>query len=332
MSVQKNNLCFIGAGFHSSRNIYPSAVEAGVNIKGIATRNLNNSIEAIRRFGSKGNPYDDYKVMLENEPCDGVVIVAQPRDQYRLALDCIREGKNVFVDKPLGWNEEEAKSLAKLAKEKNVIAMVGFMKRYAPSYKKLKDIIEKKDLGEVVSFDINFCVDATRFCKTEEDYLKLAAIHIVDLIRYLFGEVKDLCGFNNNDVGINQSISFKMYNGSVGNVHLVSMPGWTRESENLTVSFDGGFVKVEEINTLVLHRNNQNTDISFEEPVELDYVYTPSMTPMSGGLRDIYLRGFVGEIKHFVECIAKGMEPLSNCDDNIKTMELCDRILDRLNR
>lgn len=54
------------------------------------------------------------------------------------------------------------------------------------------------------------------------------------------------------------------------------------------------------------------------------------MTPMSGTLRDLYLRGFVGEMKHFSECVNNGLTPSSNDEDNIKTMILCDRIIDAL--
>lgn len=48
------DLCFIGAGFHASTNIYPSAIEAGINIKAIATRSIENSQKALLRFGSEG--------------------------------------------------------------------------------------------------------------------------------------------------------------------------------------------------------------------------------------------------------------------------------------
>jgi predicted dehydrogenase len=48
---------------------------------------------------------------------------------------------------------------------------------------------------------------------------------------------------------------------------------------------------------------------------------------MSGGYRDLYLRGFVGEIAHFMNCCQEGRTPGSSGRDNVKTMELCDRIL-----
>lgn len=41
--------------------------------------------------------------------------------------------------------------------------------------------------------------------------------------------------------------------------------------------------------------------------------------------------GGVGEMTHFIQCCMSGEIPLSNSTDNVKTMELCDRILESLN-
>lgn len=42
-TLEKTNLCFIGAGFHASTNIYPSVIEAGAQIQAIATRSMERS-------------------------------------------------------------------------------------------------------------------------------------------------------------------------------------------------------------------------------------------------------------------------------------------------
>lgn len=292
--MEKINLCFVGAGFHASTNIYPSAIKAGANIQAIATRSIDNSSKALLRFGSQGNSYDDYREMIASEKCHGVVIVAQPKDQYRIAQDCIKMGKSIFVEKPLGWNEEEARTIHKSAKEKDVLVMVGFMKRFAPCYQKVKEIIESKKLGEPRSFTVNFSVDGTPFCKNDEDFIKLAAIHIVDLVRFLFGEVSGISGFNSSiNRNISQCFSLKFQSGVVGSVYFSSMTAWSRESENITVTFDDGFVQVEEINKVIIHRSKKNDDIPFASHTEEDMVFTPSATPMSGAYRDLYLRGFV---------------------------------------
>ncbi|RLQ94503.1 Gfo/Idh/MocA family oxidoreductase [Falsibacillus albus] len=329
--MKKANLCFIGAGFHASTNIFPSAIEAGAEIQAISTRNIDRSKAALQRFGSNGTPYDDYKKMLEQEECDGVVVIAQPVDQPSIVLDCIRAGKNVYVEKPLGMSVEEAAQIADAAEEAGVIVMVGFMKRFAPCYAKLKDLMTEGNLGAARSFQARFAVDSTPFCKNEDQFIKFAAIHMVDLVRYLFGEVLQVTGLKYTDQEfISQSISLKFENGVVGSLYFTGMTAWSRESENMLVTFDNGFAFADEINTLTVHQSQTFEDLPWKSLREENAVFTPSATPMSGPYRDLYLRGFVGEMAHFIGCCKSGETPTSNGRDNVNTMLLCDRILSAL--
>ncbi|WP_413408456.1 hypothetical protein [Paenibacillus amylolyticus] len=57
---------------------------------------------------------------------------------------------------------------------------------------------------------MQFAVDSTPFCKNMEQYMKLAAIHMVDLMRYLFGEAVEVVGTAAPDgEHIHPSISLK---------------------------------------------------------------------------------------------------------------------------
>ncbi len=324
-------ICFIGAGLHSTTNIYPAALEAGAEIQAIATRSVERSQNALKRLGSEGNAYDDFRLMLVDEPCAGVVVVAQPEDHVALVRDCINAGKNVFVEKPLGMTEAEAVEIADAAETAGVQVMVGFMKRYAPVYKKLKEVIDSGSLGTARSFQARFAVDSTLFCKNDEQFMKYAAIHMVDLVRFLFGEAVEVKGFKNSNAEfISHSISLKFENGIVGSLYLSGMTAWTRESENMTVTFDEGFAFADEINALTIHKSQHHEEQPWQSIEEADTHYKPSATPMSGAYRDLYLRGFVGEMAHFMECCNTGAVPLSNAQDNVKTMALCERILESL--
>lgn len=324
-------ICIIGAGFHATTNIYPSLLEAGACIQAIATRDVNRSQETLRRFGSKGVAYDNHLTMLKNEPCDGVIVVAQPQDQAQLVIDCINAGKHVFVEKPLGMNKQEAQAIADAADEAGVLVMVGFMKRYAPIYDSLRTLMEKEELGTAKSFEVRFAVDSTPFCENNEQYLQFAAIHMIDLVRYLFGEVTNVKGFHNSEgAHISQCLTVQCHNGIVGSLYFSGMTAWSRESEKVQVTFNNGFAESEELNTLRTHQSQSFTDLPWKSLEEMDTVFTPSASPMSGTMRDLYLRGFVGEMKHFLACCEQNKTPLSNARDNVHTMALCEAILREL--
>lgn len=60
---------------------------------------------------------------------------------------------------------------------------------------------------------------------------------------------------------------------------------------------------------------------------EKDCVLTSVNTSSSGGWRDLYLNGYVGEIEHFLDCLLNDKQPICNARDNVKTMALCDKIV-----
>lgn len=98
----------------------------------------------------------------------------------------------------MGWNAAQATLINKAAIANNAKVMVGFMKRFALSYLKVKELIDTKDLGEVRSFYLNFCVDGTPFCPDEKAFIKLAALHVLDLAIYLFGGIDHVEVMNNS--------------------------------------------------------------------------------------------------------------------------------------
>lgn len=293
----------------------------------MATRHLETAQLAARRFGATGKAFDNYEQMLGERGARGVVVVSQPEAAFNLTLDCLKAGYPVFVDKPLGWNAAQAREVADAAAGSGQFAMVGFMKRFAPCYTMLKQYIQSGELGEPNSFNLVFGAATGAFSKNAEEYLKLAAIHVVDLVRFLFGEVKNISAEisgSGGDITLCLTLSFE--SGVSGSLYLSAMPAWTRERERLTVSFERGFVDCNDLFELAVHRAADGSG-DFKSLGERDEVFGVTESPMSGALRDLYLRGFVGEIEHFMQCIERGERPGPNAADNMKTMQLIDDIL-----
>ena len=329
--MQKRALCFIGAGNHATSNIYPAALLAEAEIAAVATRHMETAQQALKRFGSGGRAYDSAKELLARETCKNVAVIAQAEDAFPLVCQCLTAGKNVFTDKPLGLNTEEAKIAAELAAEHNAVLMVGFMKRFAPVYRRLKALIDGQEMGAVRSFRAVMAVDATAWNKTPEDFVFLVVIHYLDLIRHLFGEVAELRGFASGaGSGLSQCISLRCESGVIGTVSFENRPAWSREYESLEVTFENGFAQAEDINRLLLHRAAVSQPAPWRGLTECDEVWLPNAAPMSGTTRDLYLRGFAGELEHFLQCCETGDQPCCSGEDNIKTTRLCERVLEQL--
>jgi UDP-2-acetamido-3-amino-2,3-dideoxy-glucuronate N-acetyltransferase len=87
--------------------------------------------------------------ILNNPAIKGVVISTPAATHEALAREAILAGKDVFVEKPLCLKEEEGIELNKLAAEHGSILMVGHLLWYHPVVLKLKELIDKGDLGRI---------------------------------------------------------------------------------------------------------------------------------------------------------------------------------------
>ena len=80
---------------------------------------------------------------------DAIVIATPPATHYELARDCLERGYHTFVEKPLTLNSPDAKHLIELAQVGNLTLMVGHTFEYNPAVRKVKEIIQCGELGEI---------------------------------------------------------------------------------------------------------------------------------------------------------------------------------------
>ena len=328
MKKKDLKLGFIGAGVHAKANIYSTLQYLGVPIQAVSTRH----IEIAEKIACEYNAdaaYGNYEKMLEKEELDAVFVVTDKDSQADITKTCLNAGANVFVEKPLGMNETEAAEVAELSAKVGKQVMVGFMKRFAPSYMMMKEVMNNADrFGKKMSFRGMFAITSGRPGWDNEVFLKVGAIHYVDFMRFLFGEAQEIKGFSNSDdVLVDQVFSMKFDNGMVGSMFFGGLPAWTRHWEEVTVSGINGFVKVNNMVNVEYHFVDSDVKADWKNLSLEDRVFTPKNTSSSGGWRDLFQNGYVGEVGHFLDCLISGKEPVTSAFDNVKTMKFCDSIL-----
>jgi UDP-2-acetamido-3-amino-2,3-dideoxy-glucuronate N-acetyltransferase len=90
-----------------------------------------------------------FSEVLGNPEIQGVVISTPAETHAILAHEALLAGKDVYVEKPICLLEQEGVELARLASEKDRILMVGHLLWYHPHVLKLKDLINKGELGRI---------------------------------------------------------------------------------------------------------------------------------------------------------------------------------------
>jgi len=90
-----------------------------------------------------------FNEILSNSAINAVAIATPAATHYELTKRALNADKDVFVEKPLALKYDMGKELVTLAQKKNKILMVGHILRYHPAIIKLKEIIQKGELGKV---------------------------------------------------------------------------------------------------------------------------------------------------------------------------------------
>ena len=88
---------------------------------------------------------------LFDDPDIDLVIITTSNDMhYSLSKEALEKGKHVVVEKPMTIRSDEALELIELAKKKKLILCPYHNRRYDSNYRTIKEIMEKKFLGEEI--------------------------------------------------------------------------------------------------------------------------------------------------------------------------------------
>ena len=99
--------------------------------------------------------FSDHRKILDSD-VDAVVVATPVSTHHRLAMEVLRAGKHLLVEKPLAATVEEATEIAETASQLGLIAMVGHTFQHNPAVKVVAQVIESGELGDI------YYVDAAR--------------------------------------------------------------------------------------------------------------------------------------------------------------------------
>lgn len=160
--------------------------------------------ENLERFAYEGNKqcYDGVRQMTVDEilnypELDAVCIETEDRALTKYAKMAAKAGLHIQMDKPGGIDGKEFDELIDIVKEKNLIFHTGYMYRYNPEVKKLKEDIKNGKLGKI------YAVEAQMNCIHEIDkrnwlgnypggMLYYLGCHLVDLVYSICGMPEEI--------------------------------------------------------------------------------------------------------------------------------------------
>lgn len=97
----------------------------------------------------------EWQDILKNKNIMAVCIALPAELHYFFTKKALLAGKDVYVEKPLSLNVEEAKELVKIAKENSKILMVGHLLHYHPCIEKIKEMVAEEKIGKIKNIVAN---------------------------------------------------------------------------------------------------------------------------------------------------------------------------------
>jgi UDP-N-acetylglucosamine 3-dehydrogenase len=187
------NVAVIGVGVMGKTHVrvYSELPE----VKLVAVMDVNEQLgkEIADKFGI--TYYNDINELIAKEKLDAVSICVPTSLHFKIAKICINAGINVLVEKPITSNIADAKKLLRLAKDKNVKLLVGHIERFNPAVNKVKEIIERGDLGSITAIIARRVGGFPPQIKDTDIAVDLM-IHDVDIVNYLLNELPIKVYFN----------------------------------------------------------------------------------------------------------------------------------------
>ncbi|MDA7857905.1 bi-domain-containing oxidoreductase [bacterium] len=150
------NIGIIGAGkFVKSTHLPNLRHIDDFHICSIVTANGANAKLLAKKYGADYCT-TDYKDVIFDKDIDVILIGTRHNLHAPIALDAIKQGKDIFVEKPMAMNQEEIEKLRKALQESPVHFTVGYNRRYSSLAIMAKELLGRK-LGPMI---INYRVNA----------------------------------------------------------------------------------------------------------------------------------------------------------------------------
>jgi predicted dehydrogenase len=103
--------------------------------------------------------FTDHRAMLDKHRPDLVHITTPPSSHFEIAQDCLTRQINVLCEKPITVDYEQFKSLRQLAERNNCILIENQNLRFHSSIRRLQNLVEAGDFGEIVDVQVFFSLN-----------------------------------------------------------------------------------------------------------------------------------------------------------------------------
>jgi len=271
--------------------------------------------------GHKFKTSVDFHDFLKDDDVDAVDVVTPTSTHFVICKECLAAGKHVFVEKPLTKSYVEAKELAQIAEEQRKKMMVGHIFRYNFAVRKIKELIEKEELGQVYYLFGHFM--GLKDPKPDVGALFNYTVHHIDIYNYLLQKLPE---------EVTCCVGFFLGRNEFEDVALLAL----KYPDNVLGIVEGSWLppgKHRDL-TVVGSRKSVTSNLS-EQTLELHDVHIEAR---KGKLRavdkgseklDIKIKEPLKlELQDFIESIKTGRKPMADAQSALNVIKIAEKALE----
>ena len=266
--------------------------------------------------------YKSYEGLIKDQDVEAVIIGLPTHLHLNCARESAEAGKDIFLEKPIARNVQEAKEILSVAERNSVKLMMGYHMRFNSEFTNVRENLKNGLLGDIENAQATFISTGPFFHRAEghapvpvPDWwfnkeltgggvLTDLGCHMINLLRWYFGEITDIKGHFghrfNMDFEDSALCLAKFESGTIGVINV----GWFSQEYLLRLDFSGSV------------RN-------------ITAKHTPS-NPINAVIQMLatgnkkFFQAHQNELQHFLECIINDLKPRSTGQDGLKDIEAID--------
>lgn len=311
----------IGAGRMGQYHINVIKELSEAVLSGFYDTNTKHSKEVARRFDARA--FESIDELLKE--CDGIVVAAPTGLHYEIGMKALKEGVHVLIEKPITNDVSQARKLVNAAAKKALVLQVGHIERFNGAVQELRNIVKEPQLIEtrrLAPYDKRIRDTGVVF-----DLM----IHDLDIVLNLVGEriiSVDAWGrkvFSDYEDVASATVQFES-----GAIAVINASRATQAKvRTLTVSQKDAYILLDyTTQDIEIHRQSTSATNIVLPKRSLNYRQESSVERVFIH-RDNQLKL---EVSHFIACINGSVKPLVCVDNDVVTLQVAKKILDKISK
>jgi predicted dehydrogenase len=293
--------------------------------------------EVAQKYGMK-YAVKDFNELVAIDEIDAVSICTWNNFHAPAAIAAAKAGKHILCEKPMSMNPAESEAMLKAARENKVTFMMGFVNRFRSDSKVIKAMAEAGKFGEIYTAKAGWLRRRgtplgwfTDLSKSGGGPVIDIGVHVIDLTWYFMGKPRPV------------SVSAAAYS-KIGDYKTKGVDRWTAfDTDNLVfntedsacglIRFENGASMLFEVSWAINGKGTGTYSQIFGSKAGA------SLDPlMIYGEEEGYLMdsapvvmeedAFNNEIRHFLDCVKEGREPISTVQDGLQVQKILNGIYD----